>query len=196
MRQYLVGAFLAVQTAASLVPVVAMAQERGTLAEKRVADLPPGPLFWRLENYNTLAEARAAEGALGLAAEAGGKVWLFTLGPAGGSSAGGLKVTEIGPLAPVTAPQYRLLINQAVGAPGSKRGVHTHPGTEAFYVLAGEQSINTPQGITRVGVGKSHSGVPAGTPMQSLSTGATDMLSVVMFVLDATQPFSAPAQLP
>ena len=73
MRQYLVGALLAAQAAALLVPVVAMAQERGTLAE-----------------------ARAAEGALGLAAEAGSKVWLFTLGPAGGSSAGGQKVAEIG----------------------------------------------------------------------------------------------------
>ena len=37
-----------------------------------------------------------------LAVEAEGKAWLFTLGPAGGSSAGGVKVAEVGPIPPAT----------------------------------------------------------------------------------------------
>ena len=47
------------------------------------------------------------------------KVWLFTLGPAGGASPGGTRVAEVGPLPPVAAPQYLLRINEASGPPGS-----------------------------------------------------------------------------
>jgi quercetin dioxygenase-like cupin family protein len=75
------------------------------------------------------------------ATPSGGKVWLFTLGPAGASSPGGTRVAELGPIPPVAAPQYLLRVNEASGPPGSITRVHTHPGPEVFYVLAGEQSI-------------------------------------------------------
>ena len=32
------------------------------LAEKKVAELPAGPLFWRIENFTSLAQAQAAVG--------------------------------------------------------------------------------------------------------------------------------------
>src|SRR5262249_10134171 len=73
-----------------------------TVAEMKLKQLPPGPLFWRIENFDTLAAAKAAAGPTALAAEIAGKVWLFTLGPKGGSSAGGKKVAEIGPIPPLT----------------------------------------------------------------------------------------------
>src|SRR5262245_48057203 len=47
------------------------------LAEKKVAQLPPGPLFWRVENFPTRAEAQSAAGPLGLVAESNGKIWLL-----------------------------------------------------------------------------------------------------------------------
>ena len=55
------------------------------LAEKKVTELPAGPLVWRLENFPTLAQAEAAAGSTALVAQSAGKVWLFTLGPAGGA---------------------------------------------------------------------------------------------------------------
>jgi hypothetical protein len=113
------------------------------LAEKKIAELPAQTLYWRIENFATLAQAKAAAGPMGLAAESGGKVWLFTLGSRGGSTAGGTKVAEIGPIPRIIAPQYLLRINEASGPPGSVTPVHTHPGSEAFYVLAGEQTIPT-----------------------------------------------------
>jgi len=166
------------------------------LAEKKVTELPAGPLFWRLENFATLEQAQAAAGPTGLAAQAGGKVWLFTLGPAGGSSAGGTRVAEIGPLPSVVATQYLLRINEASGPPGSVTAVHSHPGSETFYVLAGESSSRTPDGLMRVGAGEGATGHHADTPMQVSSTGATDLHSLVMFVVDATKPFSSPAKFP
>ena len=166
------------------------------IAEKKVAELPAGPLFWRLENFPTLAEAQAAAGPYALAAESGGKAWLFTLGPSGGSSAGGTKVAEVGPIAQVVATQYLLRINEGSGPPGSMTPAHTHPGSEAFYVLAGETSSHTPHGVKRVGAGQAAAGHGADTPMQVSSSGSTDLHSLVMFVVDAAKPFSSPAKFP
>ena len=166
------------------------------LAEKKIAELPAGSLYWRIENFATLAEAKAAAGATALAVESRGKVWLFTLGSAGGSTAGGSKIAEIGPIPRIVAPQYLLRINEASGPPGSVTSQHTHPGSEAFYVLAGEQTIRTPQGVLRVRAGQPETGRGADNPMQVSSTGSTDLHSLVMFVVDATRPFSSPAKLP
>ena len=166
------------------------------LAEKKVSELPPGPLVWRLENFPTLAQAEAAAGSTALVAQSAGKVWLFTLGPAGGASAGGTKVAEVGPIPKVVATQYLLRINEASGPPGSVTPIHTHPGSEAFYVLAGETSQTTPNGAMRIAAGRSETGQGADTPMQVSSSGASDLHSLVMFVVDADKPFSSPAKFP
>jgi hypothetical protein len=166
------------------------------LAERKVADLPTGELFWRIENFPSKEAAQAAAGTWSLVAEAADKVWLFTLGSAGGSSPGGIKVSEVGPIARVAAPQYLLRINEASGPPGSVTAVHSHPGSEAFYVLAGEQSIRGAHGTMVVKAGTPTAGHGAGLAMQVSSSGTNELQSLVMFVVDATQPFSSPASLP
>jgi hypothetical protein len=166
------------------------------LAERKVADLPSGELFWRIENYPSREAAQAAAGTWSLVAEAAGKVWLFTLGSAGGSSPGGTRVSEVGPIARVSAPQYLLRINEASGPPGSVTPVHSHPGSEAFYVLAGEQSIRGAHGTMVVKAGAPEAGHGAAMAMQVSSSGSSDLQSLVMFVVDAAQPFSSPASLP
>ena len=117
------------------------------VAEKTVTELPAGPLYWHVENFPALADADAAAGPLSLAADVEGKVWLFTLGPKGTPMHGGSMVTEIGPLVYVSAPEYLLAVSHGVAAPGAKSGVHTHPGTEAFLVLEGQLSQQTPHGV-------------------------------------------------
>lgn len=199
MKRILISAAVALASVWLSFPSTAIAQQAlviKPLAEKKVAELPAGPLFWRIENLTALAQAQVAAGPWSLVAEAAGKVWLFTLGPAGGSSAGGIKVAELGPIARVIAPQYLLRINEASGPPGSVTPVHTHPGSEAFYVLAGEQSIRSPSGVMSVPVGRPEAGQGANTPMQVSSSGLTDLHSLVMFVVDATKPFSSPASMP
>lgn len=164
------------------------------LADKKVARLPAGRpgLYWRVESFPNLAQAQAAAGPMGLAVESNGKAWLFTLGPKGGASAGGTKVAEAGPLVPVIASEYLLRINGAFGLPGAITIVHTHPGSEAFYVLAGEACLRTPQGVTRVPSGRTEAGPGGDTPIQISSCGATELRQLIMFVVDATRPFSAP----
>ena len=51
--------------------------------EKKLKQLPAGPLYWRVETLPTLAQAQTAAGEAALAAEVSGKSWLFTLGPKG-----------------------------------------------------------------------------------------------------------------
>lgn len=164
------------------------------LAEKKVDELPAGQLFWRIETFPTKEQAQAAAGPTGLVAEADGRVWLFTLGPQNQASMGGTKVAEIGPVPKVMAKHYLLRINEGSGSPGSITPVHTHPGSEAFYVLAGETSQKTAHGVSRVGPGQSMAGHGADTPMQVSSSGSTDLRSLVMFVVDADRPFSSPAK--
>ena len=90
-------------------PVAAQAQYAvRPVAEMKVKQLPKGELFWHVESFPTLDEAKAAappyrwnsdtvsyDGLPSLTAEVAGKGWLFTLGPKGGATAGGAKVAEI-----------------------------------------------------------------------------------------------------
>jgi hypothetical protein len=181
----------------SVTPLSAFAQqfEVKPVAEKKIPQLPPGGLFWRIDTFPTLAQAQAAAGETALSAEVVGKVWLFTLGPKGGSSFGGTKVAEIGPVPPIAAPEYLLRINVSGGPPGVKTPVHTHPGSETFYVLAGELSQKSPHGISHVTAGQSMPGHGPGMPMEVSSSGANNLTALVMFVVDATKPFSSPASL-
>lgn len=183
--------------AAGMLASPAAAQQKLSIkpvAEKKLAQLPPGPLFWRIETFSTLGEAQAAAGPTALAAEVSGKVWLFTLGPKGGSSAGGSKVSEIGPVPAIAAPGYLLRINHASGPSGSKTSVHTHPGSEAFFVLTGKLGQRTPHGVAYAEAGQSMNGHGADTPMEVFNAGTTDLDQLVMFVVDATRPFSSPAK--
>ena len=165
------------------------------VVEKKLARLPTGPLYWRIENFPALGEAQAAAGATSLAAEIAGKAWLFTLGPQGGATPGGSKVAEIGPVPAITAPEYLLRINQASGPPGAKTSVHTHPGSEAFYVLTGKVGQRTPHSTAYAEAGQAMNGHGADMPMEVFSAGQADLAQLVMFVVDATRPFSSPAKL-
>lgn len=131
-----------------------------------------------------------------LTVESAGKVWLFTLGPAGGLSPNGSRVAEVGPIPRVQAAEYLRRINDASGPPGSVTPVHSHPGSEAFYVLEGQQTIRGAHGILRVEAGKPEAGHGADQAMQVSSTGPSPLHSLVMFVVEANRPFSAPAKLP
>ena len=167
-----------------------------SLAEKRVASLPEGELFWRVENFRSVDEAKTAAGPWSLLVESAGKIWLFTLGSRSGLSPLATKVAEVGPIPRVSAAEYLLRINDASGPPGSVTPVHSHPGSEAVLVLEGEQSIRGLHGTMKVRAGQAEAGHSPDQAMQVSSSGTTDLHALVMFVLDANRPFSSPATLP
>lgn len=186
-------------TGIPLLPAPAAAAEAlaiKLLVERKVERLPSGPLFWRIETFPSRADAQAAAGPWSLVAESAGKIWRFTLGPPGGVTPGGDKAAELGPIPPVMARSYLLRINQASGSPGAVTPIHSHPGSEAFFVINGEQSIRSPRGVMRVAAGQAEAGQGADVAMEVSSTGVTDLLALVMFVVDADRPFSRPSTLP
>jgi quercetin dioxygenase-like cupin family protein len=166
-----------------------------TLAETRVTQLPSEAPAFRVETYPTRAEAEAAAGPTGLVAELDGKVYLVTLAAGGGSSAGANVVAEIGPLEPPSGSEYLLRLVELTGAPGSQAAPHTHPGAESYYVLTGELGVRTPTGVLRAGPGDWLAGPAGGTPIQPFNAGSSDLQVLVMFAVDAAQPFSSPAML-
>jgi len=200
----LAGSWMPASTAADIKYVVQ------PVTEMKVKQLPKGPLYWRIENFPSLEQAKAAasaeyrwkpdtvsyEGSPALTAEVAGKVWLFTLGPQGGATAGGTKVAEIGPVPAIAAPEYLLRVNYGHGPPEAKTPVHTHPGSEAFYVVAGRLGQRTPHGVSYVEAGQTMNGHTAGMPMEVFNGGTTELTALIMFVVDAGKPFSVPATLP
>ena len=84
----------------------------------------------------------------------------------------------------------------STGAPGAKTPIHSHPGSEAFYVLAGEQSIRHAHGVLKVRAGSAETGHGADMAMEVSSSGSVPLHALVMFVVDANRPFSTPAKLP
>ena len=197
LRRLLACALLA--TCLSLSQAPALAQPALTikpLAERRVPDLPTGDLYWRIETVPDHAKADKLAGPWSLIADSAGQTWLFTLGASGAATPGATKVAEVGPIPRVQAAQYLLCINDASGPPGAVTPIHSHPGSEAFFVLDGEQSIRGAHGTLRVTAGHVEPGHGAGMAMQVSSSGTSDLHALVMFVVDASRPFTSPATLP
>ena len=67
---------------------------------------------------------------------------------------------------------------------------------ETFYVLTGQLSQKIPRGVSHVDAGQSMPGHGPGMPMAISSSGTGDLNALVMFVVDATKPFSSPATMP
>ncbi len=162
-------------------------------AERSVERLPEEPLFWRVETFADLSAAQAAAGPMSLAADVSGRSWLFTLGAQGERTGGAAFVSEIGPVPRFEAARYTLRVNHAHAPPGAATSVHTHSGSEAFHVLGGQLTQRTAHGATRVGAGESMNGHAPGMVMQLVSTGSEELDQIVLFVVDADQPFSSPA---
>jgi mannose-6-phosphate isomerase-like protein (cupin superfamily) len=177
-------------------PAVGLAGVR-QLAVKPFTTLPKGVLFLRLEHFSTTKAAQDAATSASAVVEWGGKIWLLTLGPKGVRSSGGTLVAEIGPVPEVpAASSYVLDVNEADFGPEMKtqvaQQVHTHPGPEIFYLLTGEQCLETPNGTTRARAGEGMV-APANTPMQLNITGSSRRDAFFVVVHDAMKPRVTPA---
>ena len=165
LNRLAVIAALAFPLAAALQSLAAEGQKYvvAPVAQKKISQLPEGPLYWRVESFPSLVEAKAAVGPDGwnpaavryesttaLIAEVAGKAYVATLGAKGASTPGGTRLAEIGPLPPVSASEYLLRLNYGSGPPGSMTPVHSHPGSESFYVISGRLGQKTLQGVRYV----------------------------------------------
>lgn len=199
MRRPLLFGLALVAAAVSAAPALAQSPPPGVfrveqVAERQVGSLPDGPLYWRVESAPAPFSTSTMDEDYALTGEADGKAWRFTLGPQGARTPGMRLEGEVGPVALPEAPSgYVIRVNRAGGSPGSKTEVHSHPGAEAFLVRKGRLCQRTSHGETEAGAGETMNGHEPGVVMQLTSCGEADLDQWVMFVLDASRPFSSPA---
>lgn len=146
-----------------------------------------GAVFWHLRAFTSRPAAEAAKSATGLVVEEDGRVWLSEFGPRDLASRGGDAVAVVGPLQLPAASSYSAVLSYAVMRPGDSSRVHTHPGPEGWYVLAGEQCLETPAGAEKGRAGQTMA-VGPNVPMELNVTGKTLRRAFALVIHDSTQP--------
>jgi quercetin dioxygenase-like cupin family protein len=158
------------------------------IAHQPVGRLDAPQTFWHLDTYPTRAAADAAKGPHGAVIESLGKVWLLTIDHAGWRPAGGEHVAEIGPLPVIAGESYSAVYMEAIFDPGMTAPPHTHSGPEAWYTLAGETCLETPQGVQIGRAGGPPVIVPGGPPMHLTATGTEQRRALVLILHDSSKP--------
>jgi quercetin dioxygenase-like cupin family protein len=143
-------------------------------------------VYWHLHTFPSRKAADVAKSATGIVVEEDGRVWLSEFGDRSSAPQGGTPVAVVGPLQLAAAPSYAAVLSYAVMRPGDSSRVHTHPGPEGWYVLAGEQCLETPAGADRARAGETTS-APANTPMELTITGKTIRRAFALVIHDAAQ---------
>jgi quercetin dioxygenase-like cupin family protein len=158
------------------------------LAHEHVGQLAEPQTFWHLDAYPNRGAAEAAKGPRGTVVESLGKIWLLTIENAGWRPSGGERVAEIGPLPIIAGEKYSAQYMEAIFTPGMTARAHTHSGPEAWYTLAGETCLETPQGKQIGRAGGQHVIVPGGPPMHLTATGTEERRSLVLILHESSKP--------
>ena len=146
------------------------------------------PVFWHLDNFPSRAAAEAAKTRGSTVVESLGKVWLFTVAERDWRPVSGDHVANIGPLPIRQGVAYSATYMEAIFTPGMTSSRHTHSGPEAWYTLAGETCLETPDGIMVGRAGGPPVIVPAGPPMHLTATGSEERRAIVLILHDASEP--------
>ncbi|MEP6850172.1 MAG: hypothetical protein ABI999_15040 [Acidobacteriota bacterium] len=150
------------------------------------------PVYWHLSAFSSMEAAEAAKSAAGIVVEEEGRVWLSEFGPQNTALRGGEAIAIVGPLELPAAKGYSAVLSYAVMRPGDSSRVHTHPGPEGWYVLAGEQCLETPSGAERSGPGGTMT-VGPNIPMELNITGTTIRRAFALVIHDSEQQRGIPS---
>lgn len=150
----------------------------------------PRQLYWHVYEADSLeaAEAEARNHAWATVAEAHSRTWLYVLGGPNEIAGGGAQPRAvIGPLTVPVGPATAHF-SEAIFPPGMRTRVHAHPGPEAFFVVEGEQCMESPSDRRRVGAGETYI-VPGGPHLQAAPNGRRNL---VLIIAPADVPFVVP----
>ena len=161
----------------------------GTLKELQFQQ---AAVYWHLYTFKNRKAADAAKSKTGMVVEEDGRVWLSEFGVRDLASNGGKAVAVIGPLQLPVAKSYSAVLSYAVMRPGDSSRVHTHPGPEGWYVLAGQQCLETPAGASSGGAGQTMT-VPPNVPMELNVTGTKLRRAFALVIHDSTQQRGVPS---
>lgn len=177
---------------------VADRKEEGGCYTTAILDLgalPRGPLYWHLDTFPTRAAAEANRTPRSTVVDSHNRHWLFTIAEQRWRPTAGDRLALIGPLAIDADTPYTARYLEAVIRAGFQDGVgagHRHPGPEAWYVLAGGQCLETPNGVLTARAGETML-APEGWPMAIASLGTETRRTVFLVLHRSAEPYSMPA---
>lgn len=136
-------------------------------------------LYWHIYQFPTdaAAKAEAERHRWAAATQAHGRAWLYVLGGPAETVATGIERAVIGPLH-LPARETTAHFSEAIFPPGMRTRVHSHPGPEAFYVVAGEQCMETPTDRQIVPAGGTYV-VEKGPHVQAAPKGRRNLLLIL-----------------
>lgn len=146
-------------------------------------------IYWHIDRFDSLEAAKKAAGANGVAAEAHGAVWLMTVEGQSSEHHGGRHVTWAGPFSLPPANGYSMRVQSSLLMPGGITPIHTHSGPEIFYIVAGEQCLETRKLAHHLRAGQTF-GLPAGVIHRGRVTGSGVRRALALVLHDAERPTS------
>ena len=148
---------------------------------------PAGTVYWHVYTFSSVDSAKAAAATLtqSVVTEAHGKVWLHLIGPEDMAIKGGALKSTMGPLIAPATGRARVLVSWF--PPGMITRAHSHPGPEVFYVVEGEQCVETPKGGKLIHAGE-HYVLEQGPHLQAAPQGRR---SLVLLLLPKDTPWMA-----
>jgi len=149
-------------------------------------------VYWHLRAFPSRTAAEAVKSASGIVVQEDGRAWLSEFGPRKAVLRGGEAIAVVGPLQLPAAKSYAAVLSYAVMRPGDNSRVHTHPGPEGWYVIAGEQCLETPDGATKAGAGRTMT-VRSNIPMELNVTGKTIRRAFALVIHDSAQQRGVPS---
>ena len=203
MKTFKLGCLIAAVVLPIFVPRMAAAQlepscvanspeRRGEMGCSLVENKPlPGTLheslFWHIDRFDSGESARRAAGPASVAFEAHGTWWLMTIESGIDDHHGGQHVTHVALPTLPPAPKYSMLVMSAYIPAGLTSRIHTHSGVEGFYVVDGQQCLETPTRIYKMPKGGTLV-IPAGVTMRLVATGTKPRRALAVIVYDSSQP--------
>lgn len=147
------------------------------------------PTYWHIDRFDSLDAATKAAGPDGVAAEAHGSVWLMRVEGRSEAHHGGHHVAWVGPLALPAGRGYSMRVQSSLLRPGTTTPAHTHPGPEVFYLVAGEQCLETPDKGQRLHAGQTYV-LPGGVIHRGRATGSDVRRALALNLHDSAHPTS------
>lgn len=159
------------------------------LASRTLVGSLTGPVYWHIDRFDSLEAAQKATGPNGVAAEAHGGFWLMSLEGTRRTHHGGRHVAWIGPLVLPSDDVYTMRVQSSLLRPGTTTPVHTHSGPEVFFIVSGEQCLDTQGPGHRLTTGKSFV-LPAETVHRGRVIGSGTRGALALILHAAARPAS------
>lgn len=139
------------------------------------------PLFWHIVAFpdGVSARAEASRHRTATVIQAYGQTWLYVLDEKQGAIGVGETRAIIGPLRRPEGTALVARFLESTFPPGMKTRSHAHPGPEAFYVVDGEQCMESPTHQARIAAGQTYV-IEAGPHLQAAPTGRRNLVVLIL----------------